>query len=76
MPGSVFDKTQTAGPEILVGASHLVHGDVSFDKLVKACLIPVVIKDMGLINGRNDGSIIWISPRDNEAAMVATLIHE
>ncbi len=76
MPVSVFDKSQTHGAEIEVGASDLIKGDVSFDTLVKKCPIPVLIKDLGLTNGRTDGSMIWISPRPSEAAMVATLLHE
>jgi len=76
MPVSVFDKSQTEGDEISVGAVDLIKGDVSFDELVKKCPIPVVIKDFGLVNGRTDGTFIWISPRDNKAAMVATLLHE
>lgn len=76
MPVSVFDKSQTEGNEISVGAADLIKGNVSFDELVKKCPITVVIKDLGLINGRTDGTFIWISPRDNKAAMVATLLHE
>lgn len=76
MPVSVFDKSQTEGDEISVGCSDMIKGEVNFEKLVKQCPIPIVIKDLGLTNGRTDGSIIWISPRDNEAAMAATLLHE
>lgn len=76
IPVSVFDYDQTEGEELTVGCSDLIQGDYSFDKLVKACPIPVVLKNLGLSNGRTDGSMIWISPRDNEAAMVGTLLHE
>lgn len=76
MPVSVFDVSQTDGPEISIGCSDLIKGEVSFEELVKACPIPIVVKDLGLTNGRTNGNIIWISPRDNEAAMVATLLHE
>lgn len=76
MPVSVFDQSDTEGPEISVGCSDLIHGEVDFDEIVKKCPIPVVIKNLGLINGRTSGSMIWISPRDNETAMVATLLHE
>lgn len=76
MPVPVFDKSQTEGDEISVGASDLIKGDVNFDDMVKKCPIPVRIKDLGLINGRTDGTFIWVTPRKNKAAMVATLLHE
>lgn len=76
MPVSVFDKSQTEGPEIDVGASDMIQGNVSFEELAKKCLIPVRIKDLGLTNGRTDGTYIWISPRSNEAEMVSTALHE
>lgn len=75
-PVSVFDISQTEGDPVDVGCSDLISGDVDFESLVKACPIPVHIKDLGLSNGNTNGNEINITPKDNEAAMCATLIHE
>lgn len=75
-PVSVFDISQTDGDPVDVGCSDLISGDVNFDTLVKACPVPVHIKDLGLSNGNTDGKTINITPKKNKAAMCATLIHE
>lgn len=75
-PVSVFDVSQTEGDPVDVGCSDLISGKVDFDSIMRACPIPVYIKDLGLSNGNTNGKEINITPKDNEAAMCATLIHE
>ena len=73
---SVFDIAQTEGDEVEVGCSDLVSGNFDFETIVKASPVPVLIRYLGISNGSTDGNCIKISPKKNEAAMVATLIHE
>ena len=75
-PVSVFDVSQTEGAPIDVGCSDLILGEVDFQSIVKACPVPVHMKDLGLSNGNTNGKEINITPKENEAAMIATLIHE
>lgn len=75
-PVSVFDISQTEGDPVDVGCSDLISGNVDFDSILKACPLHVHMKDLGLINGNTNGHEINITPKENEAAMIATLIHE
>ena len=75
-PVSVFDVSQTEGDLVDVGCSDLISGNVDFDSIVMACPVPVNIKDLGLSNGNTNGKEINITPKENEAAMCGTLIHE
>lgn len=75
-PVSVFDISQTEGDPVDVGCSDLISGEVDFQSIVKACPLPVHIKDLGLSNGNTNGKEINITPKENTAAMIATLIHE
>ena len=54
----------------------LVSGNFDFETIVKASPITVLIRYLGISNGSTDGKTIKIAPKKNEAAMVATLIHE
>ena len=54
----------------------MVTGNMDFDKVVKASPVHVLIRYLGISNGNTDGNTIKIAPKKNEAAMVATLIHE
>jgi hypothetical protein len=74
---SVFDIAQTEGDEIEeLGCPELVSGNFDFVTIVKASPVPVLIRYLGISNGNTDGNRINIAPKKNEAAMVATLIHE
>jgi hypothetical protein len=75
-PVSIFDVKDTDGEKIRVGCSDLISGDIDFQKVKNACKYPVYLKELGLANGSTDGKRINISPKVNQAAMVATLIHE
>jgi len=75
-PVSVFDLSQTEGEPIDVGCSDLISGEVDFQSVVKACPVPVHMKDLGLSNGNTNGKEINITPKDNESAICGTLIHE
>ena len=75
-PVSVFDITQTEGDPVDVGCSSYVHGDIEYEAVKAACPYKVVEKNMGAANGATDGKTIWITPKENEAAMSATLMHE
>lgn len=75
-PVSVFDLSQTEGDPVDVGCSDLISGGVDFESIVKACPVHVHIKDLGLSNGNTNGKEINITPKENTAAMCATLIHE
>lgn len=75
-PASVFDISQTEGDQVDVGCSDLISGNLDFESIVKACPVPVHIKDLGLSNGNTNGKEINITPKENTAAMIATLIHE
>lgn len=75
-PVSVFDISQTEGEPVDVGCSDLISGNVDFESIVKACPVPVHIKDLGLSNGNTNGKEINITPKENESAMASTLIHE
>ncbi|MBZ2165212.1 ArdC-like ssDNA-binding domain-containing protein [Methanobacterium spitsbergense] len=76
-PVSVFDIAQTEGDEIEeLGCPELVSGNFDFETIVKASPVPVLIRYLGVSNGQTDGNTIKIAPKKNQAAMVATAIHE
>lgn len=62
-------------PEL--GCSDLIAGEgLDFDKVNDAIPVPVVLQNMGYSNGKTDGKTIYITPKNNKAAQVNTLIHE
>ena len=73
---NIFDVSDTEGDPINIGCSDMVQGDIDKDLVIKACPYPVSFRDMGLINGATDGKTIIVSPKENDAAMTATLFHE
>jgi len=73
---NVFDVNQTEGENLDFGHPEMVKGDVSFDKIKQISPLPVVVKYSGTSNGNVNKDRILVAPKDNEAAMVATLIHE
>lgn len=81
-PVSVFHISQTSKidgqPDLTedLGCPDLISGYMDFERIAKACPVPVNIKDLGLSNGNTDGKTINITPKKNKAAMCATLIHE
>jgi len=77
-PAPVFDISQTEGEELKVGCSELIQGEsaINFETLKKVSPVPVEIKNCGTSNGRTNGEWIQITPKENETAMISTLIHE
>ncbi|SCG86226.1 ArdC family protein [Methanobacterium congolense] len=73
---NVFDVNQTEGDELQFGHSDKITGDISFDKLKAISPLPVIVEYSGTSNGNITAKRILVAPKDNEAAMVATLIHE
>jgi hypothetical protein len=71
-----FDIAQTQGDNLDFGHPEMVQGDISFDKIKQISPLPVVVKYAGTSNGNVNKKRILVAPKDNEAAMVATLIHE
>ena len=73
---NVFDVNQTEGENLNFGHPEMIQGDISFDKIKEISPLPVVVKYSGTSNGNVNKDRILVAPKDNEAAMVATLIHE
>jgi antirestriction protein ArdC len=73
---NVFDVNQTEGENLDFGHSDKVKGDISFDDVKKISPLPVIVEYSGVSNGNVTPERILVAPKDNEAAMVATLIHE
>ena len=71
-----FDVNQTEGENLEFGHSNKVKGDISFDKVKKISPLPVILEYAGTSNGSVNTERILIAPKDNEASMVASLIHE
>lgn len=71
-----FDVNQTEGKNLDFGHSDKVKGDISFDDIKKISPLPVIVEYSGTSNGNVNKERIIVAPKDNEAAMVATLIHE
>lgn len=70
----VIDPDPVWYPE--VGCSDLITGEIQLDKMIEAIPVPIVFKDLGFSNGKTDGKVIYITPKQNKAAQVNTLIHE
>ena len=73
---NTFDINQTEGDNLDFGHSDKVKGDISFDDVKKISPLPVIVEYSGTSNGNVNKDRILVAPKDNEAAMVATLIHE
>ena len=73
---NVFDVNQTDGENLDFGHSNNVIGDVSFDMIKNISPLPVKVEYSGTSSGNITEDRILVAPKDNQAAMVATLIHE
>lgn len=73
---NVFDVNQTEGENLDFGHPDKVKGDITFDEIKRISPLPVVVKYSGTSNGNVKKDRILVAPKDNEAAMVATLLHE
>jgi len=73
---NVFDVKQTKGKKIDFGHSDKVVGEVRFEVMKKISPLPVKVEYEGLSNGSVTPKVIRVAPKENEASMVATLIHE
>lgn len=73
---NVFDVSQTDGEELEFGHSDKVTGDICFESVKNISPLPVVVEYAGTSNGNVTKDRILVSPKENEAAMVATLVHE
>jgi len=73
---NVFDVNQTEGENLDFGHPEMVKGDISFDQIKEISPLPVVVKYAGTSNGNVNKDRILVAPKNSEAAMVATLIHE
>jgi len=72
----VWDISQTDGDPVDVGCPNMINGDMSFDDIKTKVPFDIIVKDLGLSNGRTDGKTCWITPKLNKTAMAGTLIHE
>lgn len=73
---NVFDVSQTDGDELEFGHSDKIKGNICFDVFKKISPLPVVVEYVGTSNGNITPERILVAPKENEAAMVATLVHE
>lgn len=73
---NVFDVNQTKGDNLDFGHQKMVTGDISFDAIKQISPLPIKVEYSGTSNGNVNKDRILVAPKDNEAAMVATLIHE
>lgn len=73
---NVFDVNQTEGKNLDFGHSDRVKGTISFEAIKKISPLPVEVRYDGTSNGNINSERIVIAPKDNEAAMVGTLLHE
>jgi antirestriction protein ArdC len=73
---NVFDCNQTTGENLDFGHPEMVQGDISFDKIKQISPLPVVVKYSGTSNANVNKERILIAPKDNEAAMTSSLLHE
>jgi hypothetical protein len=75
--GAVYDVNQTEGEPVEIGHDRKVQGEISFQEVAdKITQIPIILQAEGLSNGFTNGIEINIAPKNNDASMVATLIHE
>ena len=73
---SVFDISQTDGEPIELGHSDKISGTISFADISKKLGYDVALTGPRHENGSTDGQKIWITKKENETAMTATLFHE
>ena len=73
---NIFDIAQTEGDELEFGHSDKVTGDICFDSIKNISPLPVVVEYAGTSNGNITKERILVAPKDNEASMVATFLHE
>lgn len=73
---NVFDVNQTEGENLDFGHSDKVKGSISFEAIKEISPLPVKVRYDGMSNGNVNSDRILIAPKDNETAMVATLLHE
>ena len=73
---NVFDVNQTEGDNLDFGHQDKVKGDISFNKIKQISPLPVVVKYSGTSNANVNKERILIAPKDNEAQMVSSLLHE
>lgn len=73
---NVFDVNQTEGDNLNFGHPEMIKGDISFDKIKQISPLPVVVKYAGTSNANVNKERILVAPKDNEAQMVSSLLHE
>ena len=73
---NVFDVNQTEGDNLDFGHPEMIKGDISFDKIKQISPLPVVVKYAGTSNANVNKERILVAPKDNEAQMVSSLLHE
>lgn len=73
---NVFDVGQTQGENLDFGHSDKITGDISFDSIKNISPLPIIFEYSGTSSGNITKNRILIAPKDNEAAQVATLVHE
>lgn len=73
---NVFDVNQTEGENLDFGHSDKIKGTISFEAIKEISPLPVEVRYDGTSNGNITLERIVIAPKNNEAAMVATLLHE
>ncbi|WP_308571427.1 ArdC family protein [uncultured Methanobacterium sp.] len=73
---NVFDVNQTEGDNLDFGHPEMIKGDIAFDKIKQISPLPVVVKYAGTSNANVNKERILVAPKDNEAQMVSSLLHE
>jgi hypothetical protein len=73
---NVFDVNQTEGENLEFGHPDKVKGDISFDKIKQISPLPVIVQYSGTSNANVNKERILVAPKDNEAQMVSSLLHE
>lgn len=73
---NVFDINQTEGENLDFGHPELIKGEIPFETVAEVSPLPVTVEYYGTSNGVLTDKEIRVASKDNEASMVATLIHE
>jgi len=73
---NVFDVSQTDGKPLETGHPDKIKGNISFEDIKNRLGYETIIEQGNISNGSTDGQKIWITQKENEAAMTATLFHE
>lgn len=73
---NVFDIGQTEGKDIDFGHTDMVQGEADFKVISKISKLPVKVEYHGTSNGYCNKRGIGVAPKENEASMVATFLHE